>query len=87
MFPNFTVSLAFKIMIMIKYSMISVYYLLFQQVSLHTILCLIAGVLSLHLVFLFFGRESDSRDIYKAKCQSNFKGSCEFFYCDVVSMT
>jgi len=47
-------------------------------VSLHTIFCLIAGVLSLHLVFLFLGRESDSREIYKAKCQSNFKGSCEF---------
>ncbi|XP_020602511.1 uncharacterized protein LOC110041551 isoform X1 [Orbicella faveolata] len=44
-------------------------------VSLHTIFCLIAGVLSLHLVFLFLGRESDSREIYKAKCQSNFKGS------------
>lgn len=44
-------------------------------VSLHTILCLIAGVLSLHLVFIFLGREADSTEIYKAKCKSNFKGS------------
>ena len=73
-------------MIMIKYSMISVYYLVFQQVSLHTILCLIAGVLSLHLVFLFLGRESDSIDVYKAKCQSNFKGSCEFVTVPFFSM-
>ena len=75
MFSNLTTSLAFKIML--KYSMISGRYLVFQQVSLHTIFCLIAGVLSLHLVFLFLGRESDSREIYKAKCQSNFQGSGE----------
>ena len=73
---NFTSSLAFKIMLK-KFNDIS-FYLVFQQVSLHTILCLIAGVLSLHLVFIFLGRESDSREIYKAKCKSNFKGSCEF---------
>lgn len=75
MFSNFTTSLAFKIMRKF-HDLISL--LSFEQVSLHTIFCLIAGVLSLHLVFLFLGRESDSREIYKAKCQSNFKGSCEF---------
>lgn len=72
---NFASSLAFKIML--KFNDIS-FYLVFHQVSLHTILCLIAGVLSLHLVFIFLGRESDSTEIYKAKCKSNFKGSCEF---------
>ncbi|KAL9985212.1 hypothetical protein ACROYT_G007586 [Oculina patagonica] len=46
-------------------------------ISVHTVLCLIASVLSLHLMFLFLGREADSREKHRAKCQSNFKG--EFF--------
>ena len=63
---------------MIKCSLILVYYLVFQQISVHMILCLIASVLSLHLMFLFLGREADSRKMDKAKCQSNFMGSREF---------
>lgn len=47
-------------------------------ISVHLVFCLIAGVLSLHLTFIFLGKEAKAREIYKAKCQSQFKGS---YYC------
>ncbi|PFX29831.1 uncharacterized protein LOC111324361 [Stylophora pistillata] len=47
-------------------------------ISLHMALCLVTGVFGLHLIFLFMGREVESRNIHKAKCQSNYQGS---YYC------
>ena len=53
-------------------------FLIFPQISLHLVFCLIAGVLGLHLTFIFLGREAKSREIYKVKCQSQFKGARKF---------
>ena len=53
-------------------------FVVFQQISVHLVFCLIAGVLSLHLTFIFLGKEAKAREIYKAKCQSQFKGSCTY---------
>ena len=52
-----------------------VMYCPFLQVSVHVVFCLIVGVLSLHLTFIFLGKEAKSREIYKTKCQSKFKGT------------
>lgn len=49
-----------------------------QQVSVHAAFCLVVGVLSLHLINIFFVKEAKARKLQWAKCQSNFQGSSKF---------